>query len=488
MQREMDTDKNALFELKVGAIQREKNPLVTDSQHLAVTAGSLGSADFRKDYGIKYAYLAGAMYKGIASKELVVALGEAGLMGYFGTGGLGLEEIESAILFIQKSLRKRQSYGFNLLANIDRPDVEMKTVELFLRYRIKYIEAAAFMQLSPALVRYRLAGASRFQCGDIHTPNHVLAKVSRPEIAGVFMRPAPDSIIEELFSQGYITKGEAELASEIPIAQDICVESDSGGHTDGGNSSVLMPAMRMLRDKIAEEQSYARSIRIGAAGGIGTPEAAVAAFMLGADFILTGSINQCTVEAGVSASVKDILQKLDVQDTGYAPAGDMFELGAKVQVVKRGTLFQSRANKLYDLYLHHNSLDEIDEYTKNQIQDRYFGRSFSDIWAETQTYYEKVRPEKLADIRSNPKKKMALIFRWYFIHSARLAMNGIVEHKVNYQIHCGPALGAFNTWVKGTELENWRNRNVAVIGEHIMNGTAQLLSSRIAGIVNLPAT
>ena len=43
---------------------------------------------------------------------------------------------------------------------------------------------------------------------------------------------------------------------------------------------------------------YTKAIRVGAAGGIGTPEAAAAAFVLGADFILTGSINQCTVEAG----------------------------------------------------------------------------------------------------------------------------------------------------------------------------------------------
>ena len=45
-------------------------------------AGNLGSATFREDYGIKYAYLAGGMYRGIASSELVIALGKAGLMGF----------------------------------------------------------------------------------------------------------------------------------------------------------------------------------------------------------------------------------------------------------------------------------------------------------------------------------------------------------------------------------------------------------------------
>jgi malonyl CoA-acyl carrier protein transacylase len=33
-----------------------------------------------------------------------------------------------------------------------------------------------------------------------------------------------------------------------------------------------------------------------------------------------------------SATVKDLLQQINIQDTEYAPAGDMFELGARVQV------------------------------------------------------------------------------------------------------------------------------------------------------------
>ena len=37
-----------------------------------ITAASLGCAQFKQDYGLKYAYLTGGMYKGIASKEMVV--------------------------------------------------------------------------------------------------------------------------------------------------------------------------------------------------------------------------------------------------------------------------------------------------------------------------------------------------------------------------------------------------------------------------------
>ncbi len=68
---------------------------------------------------------------------------------------------------------------------------------------------------------------------------------------------------------------------------------------------------------------------MGAAGGIGTPEAAAAMFVMGADFILTGSINQCTVEAATSDAVKDLLQGMNVHDTDYAPSGELFELGSR---------------------------------------------------------------------------------------------------------------------------------------------------------------
>jgi trans-AT polyketide synthase/acyltransferase/oxidoreductase domain-containing protein len=245
-----------------------------------------------------------------------------------------------------------------------------------------------------------------------------------------------------------------------------------------------MPAMQRLRDDIMARQRYQKRIRVGAAGGIGTPESAAAAFIMGADFITTGSINQCTVEAGTSDAVKDLLQDMDVQDTTYAPAGDMFESGSKIQVLRKGVFFPGRANKLYELYTRFNSLDEIDAPTRKQIEEKYFGRSFDEVWAETKSHYARRfagAPEP------TPKQKMSLIFRWYFVHTTRLAMRGDADGRVNYQVHCGPALGAFNQWVKGTPLESWRNRNVADLAERIMTGAASVLSRRLSEIA-LPDT
>jgi trans-AT polyketide synthase/acyltransferase/oxidoreductase domain-containing protein len=243
-----------------------------------------------------------------------------------------------------------------------------------------------------------------------------------------------------------------------------------------------MPARFALRDEMQLKYRYSKPIRVGAAGGIGTPHAAAAAFIMGADFVLTGSINQCTVEAGTSDAVKDLLQDINVQDTDYAPAGDMFESGAKVQVAKRGLFFAARANKLFELYQRHNSLDEIDPKIRQQIQEKYFGRSFEQVWSETRAHIQKIHPDACAQIERNPKQKMALLFKWYFVHSTRLAMQGVEDQKVNYQIQCGPALGAFNQWVKGTKLQPWRNRRVAEIAETIMLGAAELLNTRFGNM------
>ena len=48
-------------------------------------------------------------------------------------------------------------------------------------------------------------------------------------------------------------------------------------------------------------------------------------------------------------------------DIAMAPAADMFEMGVKVQVLKRGTMFAMRAAKLYDLYRTYDRLEQIPE-------------------------------------------------------------------------------------------------------------------------------
>uniref|UniRef100_A0A7D6GG63 [acyl-carrier-protein] S-malonyltransferase n=1 Tax=Micromonospora carbonacea TaxID=47853 RepID=A0A7D6GG63_9ACTN len=447
----------------------------------APTGGTvLGNDEFRAAYGLRHAYASGSMYRGIASKELVERLARAGMLAFVGTGGMRRPDVVDAIEYLRRRLPAGTAYGFNLLHSHGDPEREEEQIDLFLAHGVELVEASAFIDVSPALVRYRLAGLRRGPDGRVRAGNRIMAKVSRPEVATAFLSPAPRRVVEALLAAGGVTPEQAALAAELPMADDLTVEADSGGHTDGGVAYALMPAMLRLRDDLRRQHGYHDRVRIGAAGGIGTPEAAAAALVLGADYLVTGSINQCTVESGASDPVKALLQDINVQDTDYAPAGDMFELGSRVQVLRRGVFFPARANKLYSLYRQYDSLEDIDARTRQQLEQRYFKRTFDEVW-------ELVRQHKSADevtrAAANPKQRMLLVFKWYFAYSNQLALDGDEENTVDFQVHCGPALGAFNQWVKGTPLQDWRARHVDDIGHRLMAGTAELLDRRMRDLV-----
>lgn len=473
---------NTVLQTSVNDIEEDQ---VSNRATSLITAESLGSKAFKKDYKIRYAYMTGSMYRGIASPELVIKMAKAGMLSFLGTGGMSLPEITQAINIIKKSLDKDLSFGVNILFQPSEPWIEEEQVDLFLKENIRCAEASAYMQgLSLALIRYRLSGAKRNNDGSIVLKNKIIAKVSRPEVASVFMSPPPQELVQKLVEQNKITAIEAEIAEFVPVADDICVEADSGGHTDQGVAFVLLPAMIKLRNELVKNYQYKRNIRIGAAGGLGLPESVAAAFLMGADFIATGSINQCTVESGNSDQAKDMLQEMNIQDTEYAPAGDMFEIGAKVQVLKKGLFFPARANKLYEIYKQYESLDDIDAKIRQQIETRFMQKTFEDVYKDTEAYFLDRNPNVIKLAESNPKYKMGLVFKWYFVRANHLALSGSIEDKVDYQIQTGPALGAFNQLVKKTNLENWRNRHVDEIAFMLLNGAANILNEKYSLMVS----
>jgi trans-AT polyketide synthase/acyltransferase/oxidoreductase domain-containing protein len=87
----------------------------------------------------------------------------------------------------------------------------------------------------------------------------------------------------------------------------------------------------------------------------------------------------------------------------------------------------------------------------------------------------------------NPKYKMALIFKWYFARSTQAALDGDPDRRVDYQVHCGPALGGMNQWLQGTPLEDWRNRHADELGVRLMTAAAQLLEQRFTTWFGLAA-
>ena len=236
-----------------------------------LTVESLGSPSFRRDFNVKYAYVAGSMYKGIASKELVVSMGKAGLLGYFGTGGLRMPVIEDAIRYIQRELSSDQAYGMkNLLCSLDRPEMEEDTVDLFLRHGVRNVEAAAYLDITPALVRFRLQGVRLDDHGNATSANRILAKISRPEVGRAFEPRSRAHRCAVARKRGGSPTKEARLSRHVPMSDALCVEADSGGHTDQGVAATLIPAFVRLRDEFMARLRYPNRMSVGAAGGIGT--------------------------------------------------------------------------------------------------------------------------------------------------------------------------------------------------------------------------
>lgn len=447
-------------------------------QQLTISAVALGSPAFRHAHHVRYAYVAGSMYKAVASEDMVIRMARAGLLAYFGAGGLAPDRIAAAVGRIRREAPGRP-FGLNLLASTENPVREMQTVEVLLKHQVRRVEAASFIRPTPALVRYRVTGLHRDRTGEIVIPHQVMAKVSRPEVTEEFLAPPPPALLRQLLAGNYITAEEATLAEHIAMVDDLCAEADSGGHTDQRPLVTLLPDTLRLRDEAAQRNPVAGRVRVGAAGGLGSPAAVAAAFIMGADFVLTGSVNQCTAEAGTSETVKDMLQSASVHDMTMVPAGDMLETGTRAQVLRRGLFYPARANKLYELYQRYGSLDEIDQHTADQLQRKYYRRSFDDVWAETEAYYAQANPAALDRARVDAKFRMLLVFKAYFVQSIRLAMSGSQESRVDYQINCGPAMGALNGLLRGTAREDWRHRHVDDIAEFLMTGAARLLTDRV---------
>jgi PfaD family protein len=435
---------------------------------------NLGDNSFRSDHGLRLAYVAGAMANGIGSAEVVEAMARAGMLGFFGAAGLALPAIEGAISRLTADLNGMPS-GFNLIHSPQEPALEAAVVDLYLKRGIRLVEASAYLDLTLPIVRYRMHGVWRDATGRIVTPNRIIAKVSRVEVASKFMAPPPVPMMRELLNRGEITPPQAELALQIPMAQDVTAEADSGGHTDNRPLITLLPTLLALRDRMQGQYQFSQALRVGAAGGISTPASAAAAFAMGAAYILTGSVNQACLEAGTSEAVRQMLAQAEQADTMMAPAADMFEMGVKVQVLKRGTMFPMRAAKLYDLYRAYNSLDELPLQERSHLERTIFRAPVQEIWKQTREYFAPRDPSQIDRAERDPKHKLALIFRWYLGQSSRWAKNGEPSRKIDYQIWCGPAMAAFNEWVKGSFLERPENRRVATVAMNILYAAAILL-------------
>lgn len=441
---------------------------------------TLGCAEFKKEYGVNYAYVVGGMSNGISGENLIIQLAKSKILGFFGTHNLSLTKIEQGLSYITNSLDITDPFGVNIVYNYKQPDKEFKIIELVLKYGIKNIEISDFIDVPLSLVYYRVSGLLQGEDGRVICKHKIICKVSKPDIAIAFMSPPPTALVEKLLQNNKITKEQADMAQLITMSDDICVMTDPGGHTERQQFNVIFPAIKRIRDLAMTKNQYSNKIRIGTGGGIGTPDSVALAFLLGTDFVLTGSINLCSVESRISSTVKRILQNMEVSDTDHVPYGDMFELDEYAQVLRKGTLFSSKAKKLMSVFQKYTSVEHLPEDVKTLLEQDYFNNSLEEVWGLLTDNLKK--DNLLLEIEraeQNQRYKMVLIIKYYFRLCENYAIEGAEKNIQNYQVYVGSALGAFNQYVKGTEMENWENRSVSGICKCLMFDAEKILVKQI---------
>lgn len=451
----------------------------------ALTPDNLGERAFLDKYGLRYACVSGSMANAIASEALVEAMVQGGMLGFFGSAGLAPNQVEQAINRLQAKLGAK-SFGVNLIHSPHDSALENGLVDMYLAKGVSLIEASAFMSVTLPLVRFRYHGITSRPDGSIFTPNSVMGKISRLEMAEKFLLPAPENLLRKLVDSGELSAEQAELASQVPVCSEITAEADSGGHTDNRPAISLIPAILALRDRVEAEHGY--RVPIGAAGGISTPLSAAGMLAMGVSYVVTGSVNQACLESGSCDQVRQMLAQAGPADCTMAPAADMFEMGVNVQVLKWGTMFPVKARKLYNWYRQYNSIEQLPANVREQIERDYLRTSLEEAWISTKKFFAQRDPKQIAKAEADPKHLMALIFRSYLGQASRWANSGEPTRRSDYQIWCGPSMGTFNEWAKGSFLESVNERRAQTVALNIMYGAAYTLRAQQLRWQGVPLT
>lgn len=431
---------------------------------------NLESQDFKTYLNLKYPYVCNSMYYNIVSPEMIIKLSNSGMLGFLGTSMRSLFEIREDINIIRREVNEA-TFGLGIVHN-KNTKVEDEVFQFLLDEDIKIIEISDYLTVTKNIVKYKLKGINKHNTETETQKHYIMAKVARIETAELFLKPAPTKIIEELIEEGEITTEESICGRNEPIADFISVITENDIHVSSPSNFMLFNEISKLSLEIQEKYGYIRKPFIGIEGGIGNPLAIANAFFIGADYVVTGSINQCSNQARISESVKDILQTLDIHDCESVPDLENMELGVMVNVVRKSTLFPARINKLYDLYRRYNSLDEIDSDILASLESRVFKESIEEFCKDSEKFFDEA---ELNTMRKSRKGKILQIVKSYYYQALKNAIKGNEERKIDYCIRCNPTMGLFNRWAKGKDIESWVNRDVDVIGMMMLEEARKII-------------
>jgi trans-AT polyketide synthase/acyltransferase/oxidoreductase domain-containing protein len=134
------------------------------------------------------------------------------------------------------------------------------------------------------------------------------------------------------------------------------------------------------------------------------------------------------------------------------------------------------------IYRTYDRFEDAPQSQRKLVEESFLKCSFDQEWENTRSFFIQRDPAQVDRAEKDPKHKMALVFRSYLGRASLWAKSGVPDRAIDYQIWCGPAMGAFNEWVKGSFLEPPQNRRTVSVALNLLYGAAVL--ARLEGLTH----
>lgn len=446
---------------------QSKNP--TNISNETNTQASFNSP-FCASYGVKLPYIASALPGRACSPEWVVELARSGVLGFLGTELSSAAQLREDIRAVQADL-ERQAYGVSLFCEHGMSAADREKIDCCLAHEVSCIQALDYVEPSMAMVLYRLKGLSVSRDTDgvkrVLSRHRLVVRVDDPQLAGRFFAPPSQDVVDELFRQRHISAEQRDNAKHISLCSELYYDASTFSDTAAGK----LADMQRESESYKRQYNYAEKINLGVAAGFGDPRSVAEFFSLDVDFIVTDSINQCTLEANLPVTLKDSLASCSAADIVMAPAHEKFILGLKSPILNLDNCYPERANYLFDLYAQYEDLTHVPRDAVEYMERDIFGESLENVWLSVSSrLIESGRGEHVRRAARSEKYKMLLVFSSYLDRIRAVNLN---ENPEEFFLTINEGMGRFNEWSMGTNFTHWKQRHASEIASALMSAVTQ---------------
>lgn len=440
----------------------------------AASGRDLGNPEFRKRFAVDWAMTAAPMERGLTRVEFSAALARSGFLAVHAIDFHDEAQIREELDALRAGAQGR-SFAVGMRYHPHHEGEDERRFDLLREMDVDTAYVAGYVRATRAMLAYRYASLKEKVEGEGLRPRKLVVRVSHVELARHFAQPAPSDLLDELRTRELLSEEERALAEGLPMADAIVVEGDllrSGTRRDLGT---LLPAVAtVLRD------GDASSVLLGAAGDLASPEALEGAFAMGADFVVVGDPFQLTLEAGGAPDRKALLARLQTADVTTVPSYEYLEADWRVHVARFGSPFAARATRLERILRDHDEGRPLDEKDRSFLERQLFGGPLDDCFERARPFFEERWPELLRRADDDGKLRLPLLARKYLWDSQSWGNEGNPEHKLDWQLRCGPGMGAFNLWRADSPLAELEKLDAATLARSLMNGAAVV--ARLASV------